>query len=472
MNEAIFDPTDHDTDASFTKRDLYVILFKHKWLILLMWGAVTFLVAYALIHLPPVYVAEGKVLVKTEQQGRPSLLSGIAAYKDALDTDPSNKKIETEMEILLARPLVEQVVRELDLKITDVYQPPYVHLLIPVGTTIDWIKLHWFGLPPGPSREFDRTVDALLKSLKVAPGVSKSGEATPNIFVVKFQAANASTARNALDRLLSIYLLYSNNLDQKYGEKAYSILEQKVQSAQGLVTEAQKKIQVFSVANSDASYMAIGPAKSLGSQPIDAEGGSGVSRSNAGSSATGESSTGLLRTKLTQLQLELEEQRQLYTNKVESVHALEATIKQVSSRLFSQVARDAERNSTFGALQRELQLAEDNLFDLKRKLTQIGLFLEMNPGQASSRIVVDPPREPDSSEWKKSVVIGAVISFAGLLLGLALASFSEYADHRLGTPRDVARHIDIPVLAVIDRLNQDQIHRLLDSPLKRVSHDK
>lgn len=463
----LFNSAEPGQGRSLTKRDLLTIVFKHKFIIVSLWIGVSALVAAALLSLPPTYVAEAKLLIKIEQQGRPSFFSGIAAYSETLDTEPSTRKLETEMEVILSRPLAEQVVQELKLQPDDMYRPPYVHLLEPLARIIRWVKTNLFGLPPPPSNAFNETVESLTKSLSVAPAKSKSGETTPNLIVIKFKASTAAVAHEALGHLLLRYQHFSNELDQRNGERAYQIIEQRSAEAASQIAKAQGKLKSFVARSLQTPAIAHGEAV-LPVNRVDPEGQSGGDSdrglapiANADRPAVtvprSASTTSSLRSRLTQLELDLVEQQQLYTNKVQSLSSLKAMIAEVRGKLAAQVTRDAETSDNLTTLQRELRMAEDHYLDLNRKLTQIGLFLEMNPDRVSSRFLVEPPLRPESSEWKKSVLIAVASSIAGLLLGLGVASFLEYSDHRLRDPRDIERFTGLPMLMTIDWMDADMM---------------
>jgi uncharacterized protein involved in exopolysaccharide biosynthesis len=179
--------------------------------------------------------------------------------------------------------------------------------------------------------------------------------------------------------------------------------------------------------------------------------------------APAESVTALLRRRLTQLELDLIEQQQIYTPKMESIATLQAQIAQVRSRLDAETRKAARESTELQSLQRVLRLAEENHHELERKLTQIDLFLQMNPQQSSTRAVVEPARRPSGSEWKKLAIQGVAISVAGLMLALATAALIEFADHRLARPHDVERYIGLPVLATVNVLSDTQL-RQLDGP--------
>ena len=138
-------------NQGLTRRDVLNLLFKHLWVVLGTFLLVASIVWTGIAILPATYVAKAKLLIRVEQQGTPSFMSGIAAYRDARDADPASRKLETEMGLLTARPLAEDVVSKLDIDYRSVYHPPYVHYLEPVSAFVAQIEGWWYGRPPAPS---------------------------------------------------------------------------------------------------------------------------------------------------------------------------------------------------------------------------------------------------------------------------------------------------------------------------------
>ncbi|MGR8930432.1 MAG: GumC family protein [Gammaproteobacteria bacterium] len=444
-----------DMDNTMTGRDLLIILFKRKFVIVSFWLSITLLVGLALFTLPPAYVTEAKVLVKINEQGRPTFLSDLASYDIGPDLEPATRKLETEMEIMLSRPLVEQVVRELNLKPEDMYRPPYVHLLAPVGDLVNWIKLAFFDLPAKPPRDFENAVNAFTNSLKVAPAKSKSGEATPNLIQIQFKAAKASVAHDALARLMFHYQHFSNELDQKSGQQTYDIVERRLQKAADDVALAQRALKDFA-----AKVPPAGVEPSIPINNVTGEAGQAIT-SMMPDQPSGTVQVSIQRNRVAKLEIELAEQQQRFTNEVETVAAAKQELASARKTLAEKTAKSADNADQLLTLQRNLRLAEDLYIDIRHKLTQIELFLAMNPDQISSRVLVDPPLLPESSEWKKSVVIAIAASVAGLMLGLGLASLLEYSDHRYTNPDDVERFTGLPLLITIDQLDDKKLRALI-----------
>ena len=115
-SSTLFPPGQPPATAPRTMRDLAAALYRQAGLVAVcvLVGTAASLVLYA--NQPRVYTSTAKVWVQTEQQGSPSFLSGIAAYRETPYPDPVNRKIETEMELMLTRTNAQAVVDKLHIR--------------------------------------------------------------------------------------------------------------------------------------------------------------------------------------------------------------------------------------------------------------------------------------------------------------------------------------------------------------------
>ena len=436
-----FDISDSDAQqTTFTGRDLLRLVFKHKYLIFSTHIMITIAIAAGMFSLPPVYTSSGKVLVKTEQQGNPDFFSGVAAYDKQQASDPVNRKMETEMELVEARPIAEQVVRELNLTYWDIYHKPYVHLLAPVADLYDQIMEDYLGLSPDPEkRGFSDTVTALIKSMQVSPVKTKSSETTSNLIQISLKAPSDELVTNNLQKIMEIFIGHDSEIKQKAGKEAYAIVSAQTESAYKLLREAQDTLKKFLA---DSSY--------------------DVSKGNTLSTARDNETIVLLKEQLLEKQLELIEARELYRADSEKVLKLEKSINKLKLRVSDEVSHSAETNNRLLVLEREVSLAEKQYLDLKRRLSQISLYLDMNAQYLSNRIIVEPAVMPRESSWKKDVVLTILGSFAGLAFGFGLAGLREYADHTVSSIGEVNRLYGIEVLGTVNKLDKKTIQASLN----------
>ena len=93
----------------------------------------------------------------------------------------------------------------------------------------------------------------------------------------------------------------------------------------------------------------------------------------------------------------------------------------------------------------------------------------MGESEIESRIIVEPPLPPRSSEWKKSVVMVLLGSFGGLLLGICFAGYREYSDHRLESSNEIQQTFGIEVLGTVAELESDEVEQSVQALGKEIA---
>jgi uncharacterized protein involved in exopolysaccharide biosynthesis len=451
-------PACEETSAAspgFTLRDFLSIVFQHWRTIATTSLVVSIVLGAGMLRLPPTYIAEGKLLVQTDRQAAPSFFGGIAAYGQQRDPDPVNRRLETEMELLSTRGLSEGVVRSLGLRYDDVFHPAYVHLLNPLADLYEHVRVEWLGRAPAPGRRaFDSTVRDFNRSFVVAPLKSKSAETTSNIIAVKLSAPDPALARESLQRLLDGYVDFAVRMNQASGVEAYKVVQQNLERARLDMASAQERLRLFYAhaamppPREDSSLHRIGFAR-------------GGARDGAGEMAGPEVARDLpddelavraMRTRLVDMELRLAEARRSYQDDSESVRNLAHGIGELRQRVRAASLQTAAYRTEQMQLERELRTSEDMHGELNRKLAQISLFLAANPRQADVRAIVEPPLAPSSSEWRKALILWALGSIGGVVLGFGLVGLRAYNDHTLQTAEDVRRHLGVALLATVPLL--------------------
>ena len=470
----VFTPASSVDGPAFTSRDVVSSLFKHRRIILTCFLVVTLLITLGMLALPPTYTAEGKVLVNTEQQGNPSIFSGVAAYREQIEADPVNRKLETEMELITTREISERVVRDLHLNYSQVYHKPLTVLLRPAADLIDRFKVEVLGRPEDPDiYGFRGTVKEFNAGIAVEPLKSKSAETTSNMIHITLKAADPHTAQTALQSLLEQYVGQTVEEGGKLERAAYDIVDQNLKiAAKDLETIREKRREFLSkeganlsAASADISSAPdstdFGAPSDLSSTP-QSPGVSGAPGTADESSTSGGLATiGSLRARLVQAELKLENMRRVYTDESENVRTLNAEIGALKERIEAELATMASSDKTMATLDLEAKAAEQEYVDLRRKLEQISLFLKLNPAQSYNRQISEPPLLPKTSEWKKNLLVTLLGSLGGLMLGLGVAGFREYTDHRLSSAWAVEAHLGLKALAVISQLSERELSEVL-----------
>lgn len=218
-------------------------LFRNKHLILIPWLLVLGLSGLLVFLAPPVYSTQAKMLVKINQQGQPSLLSGIAAYRDANEFDQSSRKLETEMEILASSQVIGRVIKELNIRSDDLYHPPLQHLVLQLKQFIR--RAMGSGRNPEIAAEddMDQRINTLAKSLVVRLVKSRNGEINPNIVEVKLSMSNPQLIGKTLAQILKRHSEYAASLDQASAGQARQVVMAELAKSSKLVESNQSRLR-------------------------------------------------------------------------------------------------------------------------------------------------------------------------------------------------------------------------------------
>lgn len=431
-----------------TGLDLWRQWFKYWGLISLSVLLVSAVMVLGVLVQPKSYVAEARVWIKTDQQGTPSFLSGVAAYREALAPDPANRKLETEQQLLMARSNVESVVRQLGIRKEQLIDAPisYVERAKPFV----WLKLKKD--EPTPEQTFNDTVDLFMKAIKVEPARSKTADTTSNVLEVRFESSDPALSAAALNALVRAYQYFGAEVNRKQGEHSFRLIQDKVNQAQRDLEAVDKRILALTIAQGSRADVS---SPLNGSQRVMDESGSGLRMDTVlGSARMGADSTvGLMKAQTLGLQARLEEARQLYKDDAEPVRRMQRQLDQVQGRLGRAVKAGAELDAQLKQLDRTRGLAQDRYLELRRKLDQIELYLSSVPDDANNRVATEVARAPIKAESKKKVVLLAIGPLAGLALGLLLAGLRAYFDHRVQSAQDVARYLGLETLGIVPELD-------------------
>lgn len=418
--------------GSFTKRDALQLLFKHGRVIAGCAAIVTALVWTGASLQPSAYEGSAKLWIKTEQQAVPSFLTGIASYRDAIVPDPINRKIETEMELLLSRDNAERVIRELQVR-------PEQLVRSPMQVIIERLPSLHSAAPSvqGAASAHQALVDSFLKSFKIEPLRSKSADTTSNVLEISFSAADPSLVPAAINAMMQAYIQLAAQQNRKLGEATFALLETKAEEARLDLARSEKSLVGFLAAQGDRTSR-------------QAVAGRGET------APTGSSVIAAMKSQSADLQQRLDDLRQIYTEEAQNVKTLDKSIGALQQRLRNEVRANAEADAELGRLERQRALAQDRFVELRRRLDQIDLYLKVNPTEAESRVITQSAERPNTPDNKKRQMAYVLAPIAGLLLGLALAALRQMGDRRIETPEELARALGIEALAAVPMLSPDQ----------------
>lgn len=426
--------------TAFGMRDGLQLVFKHLGLIAGSAVLVTALVWAGVAVQPPVFEGASQVWVKTEQQAMPSFLSGMASYRDTVVPDPVNRKLETEMALLLSRDSAARVIDRLGVKADQLQRPPMDVVnerLQPVKTALRrMVGARGTALPAVDAQALAREalVDAFLRSFSVEPQHSKGSDTTSNVLEIRFNAADADLVPRAIQAMIDEYLQLAARQNRRLGETTFALLETKADEARRDLTNSEQLLQQFMANQGDRSSRGRTP----GTRDAD------------GASLPGSASVvGVMKSQAVDLQRRLDELKQIYTEEASNVRSLSTSIGALEARIRSEVRANAEADAQLARLERERGLAQERYVELQKRLDQIDLYLKVNPIEADSRVITQSPTRPVKPETKKRLMVILLGPLGGLLLGFALAGLREMLDRRLQSPDDLMRLLGIETLAAL-----------------------
>ena len=246
-SSTLFPPGQPPATAPRTMRDLAAALYRQAGLVAVcvLVGTAASLVLYA--NQPRVYTSTAKVWVQTEQQGSPSFLSGIAAYRETPYPDPVNRKIETEMELMLTRTNAQAVVDKLHIRDEQLARGTLGKLRGLLGGGAAATP----AASPADSRS--HTVDLFLDGVSVEPLRSKTADTSSNVLEVEFQCADPALAPVALQAFLDNYLQLGAQQNRRLGETTSRVIAGQLAQAKDDLRQAEDRIVQLLVQDSGRS---------------------------------------------------------------------------------------------------------------------------------------------------------------------------------------------------------------------------
>jgi uncharacterized protein involved in exopolysaccharide biosynthesis len=449
----LFPPARPDAGAPRSVRDLIAVLYRQAGLIAVCFVVGTAASAVIYLRQPRVYTSTAKVWVQTEQQGSPSFLSGIAAYRETPYPDPVNRKIETEIELMLTRTNAQAVVDKYGIRQSQLAKGAMVKPRAPDDAA---------SAAEGVRDARAKTVDLFLDGVSVEPLRSKTADTSSNVLEVKFECTDAALAPRALQSFLDNYLQLGAEQNRRLGETTSRLIETKLAQAKDELRDSENRIVALLAQDAgrsgrtanDAGAAAAGSSR-IGGEYAAAEGGLKLDLSPDAAVTGGGTApvVASLKAQTLELQLRLDEARQLYTDDAENVRNLRSQLAGSQQRLASTVRQNSQLDAELNRLERTRQLAQERYVELQRKLDQIDLYLRLNPTETASRVIIDAPDHPTSAEGKKSKIVALLGPAGGLLLGLLLAFLRELGGDRMRSPREAKAALGMPVLGAVPTLS-------------------
>jgi succinoglycan biosynthesis transport protein ExoP len=477
---------EQDRENQHTLQDYWRVIWRKKWLIAVFVLTATLAALGGSYLVTPIYEASTTLHLKEQ---KPSLLGGDFLGTGAAGLS-TREELNTQIEILRSRSVLEEVVEELGLidkygiekqlgeaaRQRAVLQKLQEDIAVrPIANT-RLIRVTLRSQDPKMARDIANTLAHAFISRDVE---SKRGEANS---VLAFVSDQVDRVGERLARAEEELLKYKE-------AEAIGILGEEARLKINLLAQLEGSFQEVKVERDvlntriAAVLSQMGPEVSTGSPLADASSSPAVkriqnrlteaqmelARIEDGSSSDGQR-VDQLKAQIESLESEIqtELERSLRAGESPAVNsALQMKLAEYESQNIILAAREAALGSLISAHEKDinkLPAREINLFRLERARRindelYAALTRAKNEAQieAASQIadidVIDPavtPLEPVRPRIRVNMVVSLV---AGLLLGIILAFFLEYLDNSVKTEEEVKKLLRIPILGIIPRFD-------------------
>jgi uncharacterized protein involved in exopolysaccharide biosynthesis len=476
--------TDTGTESPGNLRDFLNILFKHKSKIIIIFLTTVVAVTVITFLMSPIYEASSQLLVKFGRENVYSPTSVTATGSQVLFDLSKEDRINSEVEILQGRNLIEKVVSDLGVK------KIYPDLEEKTSISVSFSKK----LSP-----FEEAVLEFQKRLSVE-GVKKS-----DIINVTFQHKDPVIAAQVVNKLIDVFLehhikVYKQSQNYDFFDDQVKLLEKKLKDSEDELEtfksqnnisslQEQKNLLLKQISDIEVELSKTRSEISENMSKIQALNGH-LSEPLAESKLGQETdlnpyAISAIRSRLSELKLREQEllskydgQYQLVVNvrkEIEKAKQLlsqeertyyEKAITSISDTLkalkgkednqkqhLAQYQQELNRITSvemrLGELERQFKMDEDNYQLYVKKMEEARISDAMDT-QKIANISVVAPALPPIKPVKPKKALNVILSiFLGGMAGLGFAFFSEYTSQGLTTPERAERQLGLPVIATV-----------------------
>ncbi len=485
--------------TSLAPRDIFRILFRHKWKSCLVFATTMILVVIGLVVCPRTYVSEAKLFVKI---GRESVGLDPTATVGATVAiqDSRESEIRSVMDLLDSRVMRERVVAVLG------PQPiltQSVDVDAPVKSSGFDLKglikqsLTWL-LPEDHVSDDEQAIRILEKSIEVESG-KKS-----NVVTIRCKSGSPLLSKKIVDLLLEAYrnehVAVNSNDSYKFFEKQAEILRGELLTATEELSHAKSELGLTSIDGQreilEAQINNLNKELSDLSASIsasDAKIGGLRTRLKGIDETTLPSGTGLtqtaidqMRDTLYQLQIREREMQSKYQLAHPAYTALRQQVEEVEGILTRQEmliemanagslrARQSalsnnlteaqnkfrllnQNEVSISQLERRVELLRASFRTYSEKAEQSRVAQALDDEQLTNLKVVQPATLVAKAVSPKASVVLLLGAFVAASGGLALALLFEFFDHSFQTPEQIESQLRVPVLMAIPYLKHHDV---------------
>jgi uncharacterized protein involved in exopolysaccharide biosynthesis len=484
--------------AHTSLRDNFYIIFKYKLIVTVIFFSVVCSAAIMTFLMPKVYESEAKIMVKFGREDIYMPTSSMMGNQPVLFDYSREERINSEVEILNGRNLIEKVISDLGASkiYPDFDKKPL--LVNPFAKKLEPVEQE--------NELFTKTTLLFMENLSIE-AVRKS-----NIIEIKYQHSNPFIAAQVVNKLIDVFLDFHLNVYKKshgyeFFDNQVAILKEKLVSSENeyetfcrdnniTLLYEQKSLLLQSISTLKADH-----ARTL-TEISEREGKkralSGHSTADFSEVAMGEETElnpmaiSSIKSKLNELRLEEEELLSKFTPKSIPVTNIRKEIKKaqellkreekiyhdkaitsIEHNLSALQKRGMVQNEQLSAYQRELDRInglELRLKELERKVNQneetyqlyVKHMEEARLSQAMDKqkianISVVEPALPPMKPIKPNVLLNLALSLIlGIFAGILISLYVEYLQHSFSNREDVVKYLDLPAMASIPEFEKPE----------------
>jgi uncharacterized protein involved in exopolysaccharide biosynthesis len=153
-----------------------------------------------------------------------------------------------------------------------------------------------------------------------------------------------------------------------------------------------------------------------------------------------------------------------------TVSSLQSKLKELQSQLRGACSELKEINNNetqLGQVQREMAIQDVSYRKYHEKLEEARIDHALETGKISNISVVQPATYPAKPIWPIKSLILSLGFLLGIMGGIGLAFFFEFIDHSFKRPEDIERKLELPTLAAIPHLRNNEINPSTPRPERR-----
>ncbi len=446
-------------------RDYVHVVFKRKIQILLFFGATLCAVAIGSFLTTPKYEATAQLLIKIGRENMYVPTLPASGNSSPIISFNREEQINSEIEILKGRFLVERVVESLG----------SVVIYPDLSSTGRGLLSGLFQNMDVRQSRLQRAVLRLQKGMKVA-GVRKS-----DVIELRFKHKDPRTAATVVNTLVNFYLerhleIHKSPQAFRFFQEQAQILKDKLKGAQDKLEGFKKKHQLTSSLEEERSLLLRQEAdlRTALNQTLSEE----AETENRLRNPVHDDN---LLSRLVDLELKEQELLTKYTDESHFVQSVreemqivrqtlaeqrsrryEAEMKALKAKEETQRAQLAEYQKRleelkriemeFNRLQQTVEVDRENYRLYLTKFEESRVSDAMDTEKIANVSLIEPARPPSKPVSPKIFLNMVLAIFLGGFGGFGLAFFSEYLNDSLEKDEDVENHLHLPVLASIPEL--------------------